>query len=78
LARDSLTTARPLWRSGGGGYDSVGAEEGIAKEEEGAENPDERADFAVAAATEYDEGEGEEAEAEAGGEAEVTELLASC
>jgi len=47
-------------------------------EEEDGEDPDEGADFAVAAATEFDEGKGEEAEAEASGEAEVTELLASC
>jgi len=47
-------------------------------EEEDGEDPDEGADFAAAAGGEFDEGEGEEAEAEASGEAEVTELLASC
>ena len=47
-----------------------GAEEGVAEEEENAEDPDERADFAVAATAELNEGEGEQAEAEAGGDAE--------
>src|SRR5260370_41572059 len=50
--------------------DLFGGEEGVAEEEEDAEGPDERADFAVAAGAEFDEGEGEEAEAEASGNAE--------
>ncbi len=50
--------------------DLFGAEEGVAEEEENAEDPDERADFAVAAGAEFNESEGEEAEAEAGGDAE--------
>ncbi len=50
--------------------DLFGAEEGVAEEEEDAEDPDERADFAVAAGADFDESEGEEAEAEAGGDAE--------
>jgi hypothetical protein len=40
-----------------------GAEEGVAEEEEDAEDPDEGADFAVAACPDFDEGEREEAEA---------------
>ncbi len=43
--------------------DSFGGEEGVAEEEEDAEDPDEGADFAVAAGAEFDEGEGEQAEA---------------
>src|SRR5712692_7161943 len=54
----------------GPGFDLFGAEEGVAEEEEGAEDPDEGADFAMAAGAEFDEGEGQEAEAEAGGDAE--------
>src|SRR4029077_14486938 len=54
----------------GGSIDLFGAEEGVAEEEEDAEDPDERADFAVAAGADFDESEGEEAEAEAGGDAE--------
>src|SRR6267143_2590341 len=68
---------RPAWEEQrseradrGGWIDQFGAEEGVAKEEEGAEDPDERADFAVAAGAEFDEGEGEQAEAEASGDAE--------
>src|SRR6266478_4451255 len=52
----------------GGWIGLFGAEEGV--EEEDAEDPDEGADFAVAAGAEFYEGEGEEAEAEAGGDAE--------
>src|SRR6266705_1514499 len=47
-----------------------GAEEGVAEEEEDAEDPNERADFAMAAGADFDEGEGEKAEAEAGGDTE--------
>ncbi len=54
----------------GGWIGLFGAEEGVAEEEEDAEDPDEGADFAVAAGAEFYEGEGEEAEAEAGGDAE--------
>src|SRR6266403_1290527 len=68
---------RPAWEEQrseradrGGWIDLFGAEEGVAKEEEGAEDPDEGADFAVATGAEFDEGEGEQAEAEAGGDAE--------
>src|SRR5229473_889948 len=46
------------------------AEEGVAEEEEDAEDPDEGADFAVAAGAELDEGEREQAEAEPRGDAE--------
>ena len=52
------------------GYDLFGAQEGVAEEEEYAEDPDEGADFVAAAGAEFDEGEGEQAEAEAGGDAE--------
>src|SRR5882762_5520982 len=62
---------RPAWEEQrseradrGGWIDLFGAEEGVAEEEEDAEDPDEGADFAVAAGAEFDEGEGEEAEAE--------------
>jgi len=61
---------RAIRRSGGGRCDSFGAEEGVAEEEEDAEDPDEGADFAVAAGAEFYEGEGEQAKAEAGGDAE--------
>ena len=47
-----------------------GAEEGVAEEEERAEHPDERADFAVSSGAEFDEGEGEETEAETRGDTE--------
>src|SRR6266446_3247864 len=57
-------------QSGRGRCDLFGAEEGIAEEEEDAEDPDEGADFAVPTSAEFDEGEGEQAEAEAGGDAE--------
>jgi hypothetical protein len=49
----------------GGWLGLFGAEEGVAEEEEYAEDPDQRADFAVAAGAEFDESEGEESEAEA-------------
>src|ERR1700687_5675598 len=54
----------------GGWINLFRAKEGVAEEEENAEDPDEGADFAVAAGAELDEGEGEEAEAEARGNAE--------
>ena len=54
----------------GGWFELFGAEEGVAEEEEDAEDPDEWADFAVAASADFDEGEGEEAEAEARSDAE--------
>jgi hypothetical protein len=54
-----------------GGWSGLfGAEEGVAEEEEDAEDPDEGADFAMAAGADFDEGEGEEAKAESGGDAE--------
>ena len=43
------------------GYDLFGAQEGVAEEEEYAEDPDEGADFVAAAGAEFDEGEGEHA-----------------
>src|SRR6266478_1895065 len=55
---------------GGGWIDLFGAEEGVAEEEERAEDPDEGADFAVAAGAEFDEGKGEQAKTEAGRDAE--------
>src|SRR6266403_417298 len=68
---------RPAWEEQrseradrGGWIDLFGAEEGVAEEEEDAQDPDEGADFAVAAGAEFDEGEGEQAETEAGGDAE--------
>ncbi len=63
-------SARTIWRSGGGWIGLFGGEEGVAEEEEDGEDPDEGADFAVAAGAEFYEREGEEAEAEAGGDAE--------
>jgi hypothetical protein len=47
-----------------------GAEEGVAEEEEYAEDPDQRTDFAVSSGAEFDEGEGEKTEAEARRDAE--------
>src|SRR5216683_4521066 len=60
--------SEPVDRSGW--IELFGAEEGVAEEEEDAEDPDEGADFAVATGAEFDEGEREQAEAEAGGDAE--------
>jgi len=65
-----IRRSRQSWFSGGGGCDLFGGEESVAEEEEDAENPDEGADFAVAASSKFDESEGEQAEAEARGDTE--------
>ena len=52
------------------GLDLFRAEKGIAEEEEPAENPDQRTDFAVSSSSELYEGEGQQAQAEARSDAE--------